>query len=174
MTDILPLLQAKRERIGQLAAAAGLDHGRGDLTKQLAIELPKAIEGGLQEAAASGELVVRFNTAMEICARRGLEGDEQLRAALFAVLQEQGVRAGRWLRHRGEAFEADACRAEGAAAELLGLVSELEQLLPPAADPRPAANAAPVAAPPAAEGQEEATGSKAPRKAPRARRRAPR
>lgn len=174
MTDILPLLQIKRGRLGQLAAAAGIDHGRADFAKQLAVELLQAIEGGLQEAAASGELVVRFKTAMEICARRGLEGDEQLRAAIFAVLQEQGVRAGRWLRDRGEMFEADAHRAEGAAQELLGLVGELEQLQPlvepPASNPAPEAGAAPVAGPPAAEGHREPPAASPPRKAPRARR----
>lgn len=125
-TSSLPvIIEAKRERVIKMRQAAAIDSTRATAAHDLAELLPRAIEGGLQAQASSGELVDRFKTAMDISARHGLSGDEQLRGALFALMREQGVRAGRFLGEKGAEWLADAHRAEGAAGELEQIVQEL-------------------------------------------------
>jgi hypothetical protein len=119
------IIAAKRARADAMGAAAAQDHLRSHTATLLAEALPRAIERGLQGQAADGELVVRFHTAMELSARRGLAGDEQLLGALFALMREQGVRAGQYLGEQGAVWRASAHRAEGAQAELLAVVAEL-------------------------------------------------
>jgi hypothetical protein len=138
-TSPLPhILEAKRNRAVQMRQAAAIDATRASAANDLAELLPRAIESGLQAQASNGELVERFKTAMEISAKHGLAGDEQLRGALFAVMREQGVRSGRFLAEKGTAWLADAHRAEGAAGELEQIVQELANVAsPPSSDVAP-------------------------------------
>lgn len=145
-TSLPNILEAKRIRAVQMRQAAAIDATRASAANDLAELLPRVIESGLQAQANNGELVERFKTAMDISAKHGLAGDEQLRGALFAVLREQGVRSGRFLAEKGTAWLADAHRAEGAAGELEQVIRDLSAALP-AHDVAPGGGEAPKVEP---------------------------
>lgn len=135
MTTMMPFLAAQRARAQQMRQASTIDLTRAGAAADLSRALPRQIDDELRARVASGAVLQRFRVALEISAQRGLSGDEQTSAALFAVMHEVGVRAGELLAELAGTWTRDAHRAEGAAGELDRTLAELVALLAPAAAP---------------------------------------